>query len=169
MLLMYRISLTSSHFSLLFVLSSFVLFLSFHRDTVRQRERVGSRGGDRGREWNRERDVVGERKRDAERERETNRERIWSTVGQCWRSRRRCPVMGRQSVAEGAIYGGQNQLSARQGRSGNSCGAGLAPIRAENARDALNGFERGISGEIVKQRERERERERQTERGSLAD
>jgi hypothetical protein len=51
--------------------------------------------------------------------------------------------MGRRPVARGAIFGGQNQLSARQGWSGSSCGAGLAPIGAENIGDALNGLERG--------------------------
>jgi hypothetical protein len=67
MLLMYWISLTSSHFSLLFVLSS--LFFPF----------TGTRWG-RGREWVREGEIWGEseteRERDAvgERERERNRE-----------------------------------------------------------------------------------------------
>jgi hypothetical protein len=56
------------------------------------------------------------------------------------------PVMGRRPVAGGAIFGGQNQLPARQGQSGSSCGVGLAPIGTENAGDALNGFERGRSG-----------------------
>jgi hypothetical protein len=55
--------------------------------------------------------------------------------------------MGRRPVAGGAIFGGQNRLPARQGRSSSSCGAGLAPIGFENAGDALNGFERGRSGE----------------------
>jgi hypothetical protein len=45
------------------------------------------------------------------------------------------------------FFGGQNRLPAWQGLSGSSCGVGLAPIGAENAGDALNGFERGRSGE----------------------
>jgi hypothetical protein len=57
------------------------------------------------------------------------------------------PVMGRRPVAGDAIFGGQNRLPVRQGRSGSSCGAGLAPIGAENAGDALTGFERGRLGE----------------------
>jgi len=60
-------------------------------------------------------------------------------VGQRRRSRRRRPVMGHRPVAGGAIFGGQNRLPTRQGRSGSSYGARLAPIRAENAGDALNG------------------------------
>jgi hypothetical protein len=112
---------------------------------------VGSRGGDReseiGGESETEREMLSEREREMPRERETNRERIQSTVGQRWRSRRGRSVMGCRPVVGSAIFGGQNQLPARQGRSGSSCGAGLAPTRAENAGDALNGFERGRSGE----------------------
>jgi hypothetical protein len=99
--------------------------------------------------------------------RERGFERRWARAGGAG------PVVGRRPVAGGAIFGGQNRLPARQGRSGSSCGAGLAPIGAENAGDALTGFERGRSGEsetereMLSEREREmpRERERRTERG----
>jgi hypothetical protein len=50
-----------------FVLSSSVLFLSFHRDTVRQRERVGSRGEDRERESETGREIPREGERCIER------------------------------------------------------------------------------------------------------
>jgi hypothetical protein len=105
----------------LFVLSSSVLFLSLHRDMVRQRERVGSRGGDRESEIEGESETERERccRREKERcrEREMNRERIRSTVGQRWRSRRRHLVLGRRPMAGGAIFDGQNQLPVRQGLS----------------------------------------------------
>jgi hypothetical protein len=84
MLLMYWIPLTPSHFSLLFILSSSVLFLSFHRDTVRQREWVGSRGGDReseiGGESETEREMLSEREREMPRERGSDR-RWASAIG----------------------------------------------------------------------------------------
>jgi hypothetical protein len=101
---------------------------------VRQRPE-GESGFERGRSGER----VKQRERCCWRERVSDRR---------WASARGAgPVMGRRPVAGGAIFGGHNRLPARQGRSGSSCGAGLAPIGAENIEDALNGFERGRSRE----------------------
>jgi hypothetical protein len=97
------------------------------------RGRDGPRGGDRESEIGGESEI--EREMLSQREREDPRR--WASVEGAGL------VMGRRSVAEGAIFGGQNRLPARQGRS-----------------------ERGRSGERVKQRERccQREKERCRER-----